>query len=168
MRYFVFSDLHGSASALKKALALPSFQKADRILLLGDILRGGYEGASSECAALLKENKDRILAVRGNCDDESDAETLGFPLPEFRGFSLGMHRVHLSHRPQVFSFPPGDIVMNGHTHRKTLYRDAGVIYVNPGSIAYPRDGVASYAVMDENGIRLHALEDHSVLLELHF
>ena len=157
MRYFVFSDLHGSASALKKAIALPSFQKADRILLLGDILHGGYEGASAECAGLLKENKDRILAVRGNCD-----------LPEFRGFSLGMHRVHLSHRPQVFSFPPGDIVMNGHTHRKTLYRDAGVIYVNPGSIAYPRDGVASYAVMDENGIRLHALEDHSVLLELNF
>ena len=164
----MFSDLHGSASALKKVISLASFQEADRILLLGDILHGGYEETCSICAALLRNHKDRILAVRGNCDDESDAEALGFPLPEFRGFSLGMHRVHLSHRPQVFSFPPGDIVMNGHTHRKTLYRDAGVIYVNPGSIAYPRDGVASYAVMDENGIRLHALEDHSVLLELNF
>ena len=89
MRYFVFSDLHGSASALKKALALPSFQKADRILLLGDILHGGYEGASAECADLLKENKDRILAVRGNCDDESDAETLGFPCRNSVVFLLG-------------------------------------------------------------------------------
>lgn len=168
MRYFVFSDLHGSASALKKAISLSSFQEADRILLLGDILHGGYEEASAECAALLRNHKDRILAVRGNCDDGSDVETLGFPLPEFRGLSFGMHRVHLSHRPQVFSFPPGDIVMNGHTHRKTLYRDAGVIYLNPGSIAYPRDGIASYATMDENGIRLHALEDDSILQEMKF
>lgn len=168
MRYFIFSDLHGSASQLKKALALSAFCEADRVLLLGDILHGGYEGTSRECASLLKENKDRILAVRGNCDDESDSAALGFPLPECRGLSFKMHRVHLSHRPQVFAFPPGDIVMNGHTHSKTLYRDAGVIYLNPGSIAYPRDGIASYAVMDDDGIRLYDLETQEVLQEMKY
>ena len=65
-----------------------------------------------------------------------------------------MHEIHLNHRPIGIAFPPGDIVMNGHTHYKALYRDYGTIRLNPGSIALPRDDGASYAVMDENKIEL--------------
>ena len=47
-----------------------------------------------------------------------------------------------------------DIVLYGHTHiAKILYED-GIYIVNPGSCSSPREGRASYAVIDitENGI----------------
>lgn len=137
--------------ALRQAVA---FERPDLIYCLGDILYGAGDQDACAAAKALKDLGVPILAVRGNCDYAEDENELGFPLPLARSIERGNHEIHLCHRPLNIAFPAGDFVMNGHTHYKALYRDSGVVYLNPGSIALPRDGVASYATMDETCIRL--------------
>ena len=168
MKIFVFSDLHGSISSLRKVLSIWAQDPPDRIILLGDILNGGYEGGGFVCARELKKYSDKIIAVRGNCDREEDERLLGVSLPDRRDISIFGRSAHLGHRPIWSAFPEGDLVFTGHTHVKTLYEEMGVIYLNPGSIAYPRDSSASYAWITERGIGLYRLDDQTLLQEIKF
>ena len=156
MKSFVFSDLHGDECAMRKVNGLLLKEKPDRILLLGDILHGRYGGGLSDVANLLRSIEIPILAVRGNCDYESDSMTLGFDLPEARSIHFGMHVLHLSHVFPYLAFPAGDVVLFGHTHRKCIYVERGVLYMNPGSVSLPRDGVASYGLIED---RVFSLKD---------
>ena len=61
-------------------------EKADRLLLLGDILYHGPRNDlpkdynPKEVIALLNQHKQDILCVRGNCDTEVDQMVLEFPV----------------------------------------------------------------------------------------
>ena len=74
MKLFIASDIHGSAYFCRKMIEAFKAEKADRMLLLGDILYHGprndlpQEYAPKEVIALLNSLKDKILCVRGNCD----------------------------------------------------------------------------------------------------
>ncbi len=169
MKYLIFSDLHGYPFALDKVLSHAKEKKADCLICLGDILHGGYGEEGGECTRKLRFCGYSVLAVQGNCDYPSDAEVLGFELPYARSFVFEGHTVHLQHRPYDYiSFPPKDIVMTGHTHRKVLESVKGVIYLNPGSVSYPRDGSASFAMMDETGIELFDLKTGESIRRLDF
>ena len=71
MKYMFASDIHGSAYYCKKMLEAYDKEKADRLVLLGDILYHGPRNdlpkdyAPKEVIALLNERKDD-LHVRGN------------------------------------------------------------------------------------------------------
>ena len=76
MRLMVVSDIHGSLSACESSLNRFFEEKADKLLILGDILYHGPRNSlpgdynPKEVARRLNEYKDRILCVRGNCDTE--------------------------------------------------------------------------------------------------
>lgn len=160
----IVSDIHGSLVGAKRLENLIDIYDPYRILVLGDILNGSYDGGSSEVAAILKKNKEKVIAVKGNCDFSEDENRIDNDLPKFVCFTFNGHSCHLQHHPfGGVNFPPGDILMNGHTHVKTLHKEAGVIHLNPGSLSYPRDGAASYIVMDETTIRLFNAETHEEL-----
>ena len=61
-------------------------EKADKLLLLGDILYHGprndlpKEYAPKEVIAMLNARKQELLCVRGNCDTEVDQMVLEFPI----------------------------------------------------------------------------------------
>ena len=167
MKSFVFSDLHGDEGAMRKVMRLLEEEKPDRILLLGDILHGGYGGGFSDIGNLFRSIEIPILAVRGNCDNSSDSMTLGFDLPEARGIYFVMHVIHLSHAYPYLYFPAGDVVLFGHTHRKCIYVERGVLYMNPGSVSFPRDGVASYGIIEERSFSLKDM-DGNVLETIEF
>ena len=104
MRYFVLSDIHGSAYYAK--LGIEAYQKSgcERILLLGDVLYHGPRNplprdyAPKEVIALLNPLKEEILAVRGNCEAEVDQMVLDFPvMADYAILEWGKHRVFLSH-----------------------------------------------------------------------
>ncbi|MBR5730886.1 MAG: phosphodiesterase, partial [Firmicutes bacterium] len=86
MRWIIGSDLHGSAEYTKLFLERVEAEKADRILLLGDILYHGPRNAlpsaygPMQVFEMLNAYKDRILCVRGNCDAEVDQNVLEFPI----------------------------------------------------------------------------------------
>ncbi len=155
MKYLIVSDIHGSEIGgirLKEAI---SREKPGCLILLGDLLHGAYDPDPFFIIGILKMLSIGVLAVCGNCDDPyGDSEALGIELPDARELSFQGYKVHLQHRPFCSNFERNSILLNGHTHRKTLYEEDGVIHCNPGSIALPRDDSPSYATMDENSIAL--------------
>ena len=86
MKWMIASDLHGSAFYCKKMIKAFERERADRLLLLGDLLYHGPrndlpEGyAPKEVIPLLNGLKPALLCVRGNCDAEVDQMVLDFPI----------------------------------------------------------------------------------------
>ena len=82
MKLLFFSDVHGMPSTLEQLLKHADELCPDRLVLLGDALyHGPRNGVPSPydppaVAALLNQNRERILAVRGNCDSEVDQMVL--------------------------------------------------------------------------------------------
>ena len=82
MKWMIASDIHGSAYYCRELLEVYDREKADRLLLLGDILYHGprnnlpKEYNPKEVIALLNQRKQDILCVRGNCDTEVDQMVL--------------------------------------------------------------------------------------------
>ncbi len=88
MRALILSDIHGSADAARKALAHFERLHCDKIFILGDTLYHGPRnplpaghGPMGVVEALLPY-KDKIVAVRGNCDADVDLMMLEFPIAE--------------------------------------------------------------------------------------
>ena len=159
----IASDIHGSAYYCREMLEAFSREKADRLLLLGDILYHGprndlpREYAPKEVFGMLNEYKDRIFCVRGNCDTEVDQMVLEFPiLADYCILTCGDRLVYATHghRFNRNSLPPlqqGDILLHGHTHVpawETFGNDN--YYFNPGSVSIPKaDSPHSYMVLEE-------------------
>ena len=84
MKYIIASDIHGSYDWCEKLLQAFEKEKADKLILLGDLL---YHGARNDLPqgydtkkvfAALNTYKDKIVAIRGNCDSEVDQMVLDF------------------------------------------------------------------------------------------
>lgn len=86
MRWMIASDIHGSAYYCRKMIEAYRREKADKLLLLGDILYHGPRNdlpkdyAPKEVIAMLNEIKEEILCVKGNCESEVDQMVLEFPI----------------------------------------------------------------------------------------
>ena len=86
MKLMFASDLHGSAYYARKVAELYQKEKAEKLILLGDLLYHGPRNdlprdyAPKEVIALLNGLKNEILAVSGNCEAEADQMVLEFPV----------------------------------------------------------------------------------------
>ncbi len=128
MKLMIASDIHGSAYYCRKMLEAYDREKADKLLLLGDILYHGprndlpKEYAPKEVIAMLNARKQEILCVRGNCDTEVDQMVLEFPiLAEYCFLNLDGQNIYATHghvwNPKKLPMlKAGDILLNGHTH----------------------------------------------------
>ena len=158
MKYLVFSDLHGSRRGLDLLRLAVASEKPDVLLCLGDTLFGAFDGDSVAVSNYLSREAPTVIGVRGNCDHLYDERVLGFALPEEQNLVFSGHRLFLRHAPFYADARAGDVMMYGHTHVKSLSKNAGVISLNPGSIGKPRDGAPSYATLDERGVSLKNAE----------
>ena len=172
MKLVIASDLHGSASAVRALATRVEAETPDRIVLLGDLLYHGPRNdlpdgyAPKEVVPILNEWADRIVAVRGNCDDEVDQMVLAFPcMADYALMEIDDHELLLSHGhvprfapDEPPALAPGSALLTGHTHVKSLDRRNGVLFVNPGSTSIPKDGSASYAVYDHGAFALKSLD----------
>jgi len=158
MKYFIISDIHGCAPFLNDAIEKYESSFADYLIILGDIL---YHGARNplpvgydpiECTNILNKNKDRIIAIRGNCDSEVDKMVLEFSILESNILIHLGKRVFLNHgHLDLVSNPvEGDSIIQGHTHVVQATKVDGVNYLNPGSISIPKGEFEnSYAILDD-------------------
>ena len=86
MKLMIASDIHGSAMYCKNLMEAFDRERADRLLLLGDILYHGprndlpEEYAPKKVISMLNDVRDRLFCVRGNCDTEVDQMVLNFPI----------------------------------------------------------------------------------------
>lgn len=151
MKFLIASDIHGSEFYCKKLLEAYKNEKADRLLLLGDILYHGprndlpEEYAPKKVIALLNDIKNEILCVRGNCDTEVDQMVLDFPiLGEYAVIPVGERLLYATHGHNFNEnhLPPlmnGDILLHGHTHVPKCVEHDEYIYMNPGSVSIPKE-----------------------------
>ena len=167
---FVISDIHGKADPLRMAFGKFSRKKEFHILIAGDLMVRN----SSKAASLLQKQKNHITAVRANCDSSIDQDLAGSPLPLVQNIiwkerTLLMTHGHTLSQGRVPLLPSGSILITGHTHYPALFMDneSGIILLNPGSIALPRQGSkASYAVITKTGISVISLFSGKKLLSL--
>lgn len=155
MKICVFSDIHGSVEATRKMVELA--KGSDITVLCGDIYRGyGQCSENLEIARLLSQLPD-LRVAKGNNDYSGDEQFSPFVYSDYvvlRRFNKTLFFTH-GHRYNAFRFPPilneGDVICHGHTHRRACMVVNGLIVLNVGSVASPRDGVASYMEMDDDG-----------------
>lgn len=163
MKFLIASDIHGSAYYCNLLLKAVKEEKADRILILGDILYHGprndlpLDYAPKKVMDILNPLKDKLLCVRGNCDTEVDQMVLSFPiLADYSIIPVGDRLIYATHGHNYneSKLPPiskGDILINGHTHvsKCTEYED--FVYMNPGSVSIPKEGTPHSYMTLENG-----------------
>ena len=162
MKIFVASDIHGSAFYCRKMLEAYKESKADRLLLLGDILYHGprndlpREYAPKEVIAMLNPLKQEIYAVRGNCEAEVDQMVLEFPVMAdycilaIDGLTFYATHGHVYNEKNLPPFKEGDILIHGHTHVLKAEQREGYILLNPGSVSIPKEGnPPTYAVLED-------------------
>lgn len=163
MKLFIASDIHGSAFWCRKMLEAFEKSKADKLVLLGDILYHGprndlpKEYEPKQVIAMLNPLKDKILCVRGNCDTEVDQMVLDFPvLADYCWIYADGCKMFLTHghkfspdSPPPLS--PDEYLLCGHTHVPMIKDCKGFTYVNCGSVAIPKEDSAHSYVLFENG-----------------
>lgn len=169
MKLMIASDIHGSAYYCRKMLEAYDREKADKLLLLGDILYHGprndlpKEYAPKEVIAMLNARKQEILCVRGNCDTEVDQMVLEFPiLADYCFLNLNGQNIYATHghvwNPgKLPMLKAGDILLNGHTHIPACEKihteaDQSVMYMNPGSVSIPKENSEHSYMICENGV----------------
>lgn len=164
MKWLIASDIHGSAHWCEKLLAAYKAEKADRLLLLGDVLYHGPrndlpEGyAPKQVIAMLNAMKDEILCVRGNCEAEVDQMVLEFPvLADYALLCEGTKLIYCTHG-HVYNtgkLPPlrqGDVLLHGHTHIPAWEDHGSYRYLNPGSVSIPKENSWHGYMVLENGL----------------
>lgn len=162
MKLLIASDIHGDIESAEVLIKVFNEEKCDKILLLGDVLYHGPRNdlpgryAPKEVIALLNNYKDKILAVRGNCDTEVDQMVLEFPiLADYAILSLDGLTVYATHGHNFNTKTPppmaeGDVLLHGHTHviRAEKFGKNNT-YINPGSITLPKENCPrSYVIYE--------------------
>ena len=160
MKLLIASDIHGSAHWCRKLLERFESEKADKLVLLGDILYHGPrnplpdEYAPQEVFEMLNRISDKIVAVRGNCDSEVDQMVLAFNVSsDYAVICDGEKKLTLSHgHREVPPLGESDVYLTGHTHVPLNCREKeGYLHLNPGSVSLPKEGSAHGYIIYEGG-----------------
>ena len=180
MKILICSDIHGDADSLGLLIEKFYEEKADKILILGDILYHGPRNdlplgyAPKKVISALSELKEKIIAVRGNCDTEVDQMVLPFPILSDYSYVIADGLTMLATHGHKFSpeNPPpmasGTVLLGGHTPIPKITEIGECYYVNPGSISLPKENnPKTYAIYENRKITVKRL-DGDVFLEKAF
>ena len=164
----IVSDNHGATGALAQMLAF--HQEADYFLHCGD--------SNLNPDHPLMTN---VICVKGNTDFHYD-----YPLYQHVQLPTGGniwvthgHKQYVRHgatelmNDAKLQNPVPNIVLYGHSHRVNVEMTADILFINPGSIAEPRDGnppsYAKLTVTDaEYKIEIYRAADNTVFKEWQF
>ena len=148
MKLMFASDIHGSYYYAQKTVEAYREEKAEKLILLGDILYHGPRNdlpkdyAPKKVIELLNGIKNEILCVRGNCDTAVifvDGKTL---------YLTHGHKYNPNNLPPI---KKGDYLVNGHTHILANEDMGDFTYLNPGSVSIPKGGNPHTYMICENG-----------------
>lgn len=178
MKLLIASDIHGSEYYCNMLLQRLEEEQADKLILLGDIL---YHGPRNDLPRdynpkgvieLLNNISDRILCVRGNCDCDVDQMVLKFPImAEYAIMYVNNRLIYMTHGHKLQEhglsmLKANDILLHGHTHIPVCDKSKPYIYINPGSVAIPKENSAhSYMLLDNGRFIWKRLEDGSEYMD---
>lgn len=155
MKAIIASDIHGSLKYTKKLEELIKQENPEKLILLGDLYYHGPRNALPEeyncmgVANILNQYKEKIIAVRGNCDAEVDQMISDFEImADYQEISLDKHKFYLTHGHLLEKYPEfqENLCLVGHTHVYNLEGNK----INPGSIGIPKQHTEHTCILYEN------------------
>ncbi len=166
MRLIIASDIHGDADCCRELLETAEKERADKILLLGDLLYHGPRNnipagyAPARVIEMLNLVSDKLLCVRGNCESEVDQMVLDFPIMSDTAYFydgdakkyLFMSHGHKYSPEKLPKLPRGAIFLSGHTHILSISEIDGIVCLNPGSVSLPKGNNPRSFATYENGV----------------
>lgn len=170
MKFMIVSDIHGSFEDLKKVIEIFEEEKLDKLVLLGDLLYHGPRNPlpdgynPKEVAKLLNQYKEKIVAVRGNCDAEVDQTVLEFPMrADYIELYVDGHRFFLTHghlydEEHLPMLHQGDVFLYGHFHKPVAKKENGIVFFNPSSISLPKAGEKSFGIYENNELKILSMD----------
>lgn len=147
MKIGIVSDTHMITKFIDKAI--PYLKDCDLLIHAGDNF--------SDSKYIHNMTNVPIVAVKGNCDFDNVEDELVFDIEDKTiflchgdkyGVKYGLYELE-SKAKSVNA----DIVVFGHTHTPLCKEKGKILYINPGSVSFPR-GVAykSFVILDiDNG-----------------
>ncbi len=144
MKILVLSDTHGNIKSILSVLSKHSDIKD--VFFLGD--------NTSDIDAVKEQFGDKTFhIVSGNCDIGSkykSADTV--TINQKRIFFTHGHKYGVKYTLESLKETAREfncsLALFGHTHCSLSAYDDGLYIVNPGSLSFPRDSYASYAIID--------------------
>ncbi len=175
MKIMFLSDIHGSIKYAKIALEKFKEEKCDKLVILGDVMYHGPRNPLPEdynpkdVADVLNLYKDKITAVRGNCDSEVDQMLLEFPIMSDYAEILIDNRTvfathgHIYNKDNMPLLNSRDIFIHGHFHLPMAEVVGEVYYLNPGSITLPKENNRnSYGIMKNDMFEIKDLDGNVI------
>ena len=173
MKILIASDIHGSAYYMQKVKERFVAEKADKLLLLGDIYNHGPRNpfpkdyAPQEVAAILNGLKGRLIVVKGNCDSEVDTLISEFDFIEdcciiTEGKTVFCTHGHMYNKDNLPA-TRYDAIIYGHFHTGFIEKVNGTVVANAGSVSLPKnDTPRSYILLDGDNLTLKTLDGEVV------
>ena len=171
MKWIIASDLHGSAYYCRKLFEKFEEERADKILLLGDLLYHGprndlpKEYNPKAVISMLNSHAEQLVCVRGNCDAEVDQMVLDFPMmADYAVLDCGKASIYATHghvynEENPLKFSKGNIMICGHFHVPCIHIHENFIYMNDGSLSLPKENsFHSFMTFDGKDFLWHDLE----------
>lgn len=152
MKIAILSDTHNAKSYIDKAIKY--LDGCDLIIHAGDNF--------SDSKYIHKVTNIGVMAVKGNCDFENVEEELFFEVEGKKIFLCHGDRYDVKYGMSTIEKRAkklgADIVVFGHTHIPLRVENEGIIYMNPGSLAFPKG-------VDYRGFLIVTLEKENIDIE---
>ena len=165
MKLLIISDIHGSSYYAKMIPEIFKLEKADEIIILGDLYYHGPRNplpkdySPMDVCNILNSLKEKLKVVRWNCDALVD-ETISVLIFMIIYFLLSINkRIYFTHgdkyNQDVLPDEKFDIMFYGHFHTGFIRKKNNLIFANPGSLSLPKNNTRhSYIIMDSEKITL--------------
>lgn len=172
MKYIVISDIHGSSYYAHKIDEIIQKEQPEKIILLGDLYYHGPRNSLTkeydpiEVSNVLNKYASKILCTRGNCDAEVDEMISDFEFKDTIKIEINGKNFFFTHghNYNIDNIPENtDVLIYGHFHTGYIKEKKGVLCINSGSIALPREETKnSYLTIDDNKIILKDVEGNKI------
>lgn len=164
MKVLIASDIHGEMFYLNKLEDLIIKENPDTIILLGDLLKYSFDENKNNVIDILNKYKEKIIAVRGNCDYKTNDILYEFNInSDYREIYLDNKKFILTHghlNSWLIDIIKDNYVLQGHTHVYNLDGN----YINPGSVGLPRQNKEHTCIIYENNeLRLIDLDNYGTM-----
>lgn len=165
MKLLIISDIHGSSYYAKMIPKIFKLEKADEMIILGDLYYHGPRNplpkdySPMDVCNILNSLKEKLKVVRGNCDALVDETISDFNFHDHLLLNINSKRIYFTHgdkyNQDVLPDEKFDIMFYGHFHTGFIRKKDNLIFANPGSLSLPKNNTShSYIIIDSEKITL--------------
>ncbi len=173
MKYLIASDVHGSKLNAQKIVDAFNREKANKIIVLGDVYNHGprnplpEEYAPMEVAKIFNAVKADLIVIKGNCDSTVDTMISEFDFLDGVCLAIQDKTVYLTHghvyNKDNMPKTKFDALIYGHFHTGFIDQIDGVIVANAGSVSLPKNQTEkSYMILDGKTLYLKDLNGNII------